>query len=168
MDERFSIGLPVGVGADMHQYNWINSTQSQRAACWTYIDKSFANTSNCQYKYTMLNNRAYRDRARSHSKISQQFMSLLLFTNSVIPLTTEYSRADITAAALLNVSVFQLWVINFLKCLKLIWIEHNSCTFRAAVRTFRSAARPACDNVRVDISTPAPGRDDVILICDSD
>lgn len=47
-------------------------------------------------------------------------------------------------------------------------MEHNSCTFRTAITTFRGAARPTCDNVRVDISTPAPRQDDVILICDSD
>lgn len=47
-------------------------------------------------------------------------------------------------------------------------MERNSCTSTTAVRTFRGAAGPTCDNVRVNISTPAPGRDDVILICDSD
>lgn len=54
------------------------------------------------------------------------------------------------------------------KCLKLIWMENDSCTSRTAVRPFHGAPRPTCDNVRVNISAPAPRRDDVILICDSD
>lgn len=46
-------------------------------------------------------------------------------------------------------------------------MEHNSCPFRNAVRTSRGAPRPTCDGVRVNILTPAPGRDNVILIWDS-
>lgn len=47
---------------------------------------------------------------------------------------------------------------------------NSSCkTATAAVRTFHGAPRPTCDDVRVNISTSAPGRrDDVIQICDSD
>lgn len=64
--------------------------------------------------------------------------------------------------------ICNFWVTLFLKCLKLKWIKHNSYTFRSAVRAFCGAPRPTCDNVIVNVSAPAPRRDDVILICDSD
>lgn len=74
----------------------------------------------------------------------------------------------ILAAVLRNLSVFQLKRCNFLTRLRAIRIKFHSCTFRAAIRTFHGSPRPACDNVRVNLSAAAPGRDDVILICDSD
>lgn len=44
-------------------------------------------------------------------------------------------------------------------------IEHGAYTYRTPVETFHAA--PACDVVRANRSTPAPERDDVILIHES-
>lgn len=132
MDERISIGLPVGA-ADMYQYNWINPPPSQRSAAVMGF-AVIANTITIQSLQRQSAEPCMKDK---RCKRAGLFLSVILRS----PTSSETERT--WAAVLHDLSAIQFQLINFLKRLKLMWTENNAGTSRPAVRTFSWRSR-AC------------------------
>lgn len=69
---------------------------------------------------------------------------------------------------LINYSFFSKTFLNLKSLVYLRGYEPCCCPSKAAIWTCHGSPRHACDSVRVNISTAAPGQRDVILVCDSD